>query len=310
MFQTDNIAILLATYNGEKYIHEQIESILSQTYSEWEIYIHDDGSKDNTCEIILEYSHKYPEKIHIIEGAGTGCAKKNFFYLMSQVQAPYYMCCDQDDVWLETKIEKTIKKMKELEDQIGKQNPILVFSDLEVVDSNLNLIAASMNAYQKLNPSKTQFKDLLIQSLVTGCVMMMNESCVKKSLVSFDIDKIIMHDWWCSLVASYFGKIGFVDESLIKYRQHSDNSVGVKALSDIRYIIKKAMKGKEVKDTLRLTRNQAKEFVKAYELKDNCLADRYSRLAEEGKLKRIIFYMKNHMWKSGLARNAGLIIWG
>ena len=107
MHSTDKIAILMATYNGEKYICQQIDSILSQTCKDWELYIHDDGSTDHTIAAVESYVEKYPDKVHLIDGKSTGGAKYNFFYLFSKVEASYYMTCDQDDVWLEKKIELT-----------------------------------------------------------------------------------------------------------------------------------------------------------------------------------------------------------
>ena len=207
MYTTEKIAILMATYNGEKYIREQIDSILSQSYKQWELYIHDDGSNDKTNEIISMYADQYPEKIHIVRGGATGGAKNNFMFLMGAVKAPYVMCCDQDDVWLDDKIKRTIKAMKNAENYKGVNTPILVFSDLKVVDEKLNIISGSMNRLQRLNPKKTKFTDILIQSLVTGCTMMMNRSCIEMSLKVKHVNSIIMHDWWCSLVAAYFGEI-------------------------------------------------------------------------------------------------------
>ena len=84
MHSTDKIAILMATYNGEKYICQQIDSILSQTCKDWELYIHDDGSTDNTIAALESYVEKYPNKIHLIDGKSTGGAKYNFFYLFGQ----------------------------------------------------------------------------------------------------------------------------------------------------------------------------------------------------------------------------------
>ena len=309
-YKTDRIAILMATYNGEKYIREQIESLLMQSFLEWDLFIHDDGSTDNTVGIIREYANKYSHKIHIIDGSATGGAKNNFFYLMRSVEAPYIMFCDQDDVWFKDKIEKTYKQMIEMEGKKGKNTPILVFTDLQVADQNLSIIANRMSVSQQLNPDKIQFKDILLQNVITGCTVMINQFCRDKSLSTFNIDNIIMHDWWCSLVAAYFGTISFVNEPLLSYRQHESNSVGSIQITDFHYIIKKIMKKDTIIEALELTRKQAKEFAIVYQQDANSLVARYSRLGENGKIKRMLFYIKNNMWKSGLIRNLGLIAWG
>ena len=111
-----SLAILLATYNGEKFLPEQMDSLFSQTYADFVIYAHDDGSTDQTVGILRQYEKKYPEKLVILEYEPQGGAKNNFYSLMQRIDADYYMFCDQDDVWHPEKIEKTLKKILELED--------------------------------------------------------------------------------------------------------------------------------------------------------------------------------------------------
>ena len=133
-------AILLATYNGEKFLREQLDSLLQQTYSDWTLYIHDDGSTDSTKEIIKEYEQKY-ENITMLRYPSQKGAKNNFMSLLERVEANYYLFCDQDDVWRKDKVEKEMARMMVLEkDFPGK--PVLVFSDLYVVDINLNITYA------------------------------------------------------------------------------------------------------------------------------------------------------------------------
>lgn len=310
MFKTDKIAILMATYNGERYIVEQIESLLTQSYKLWELYIHDDGSKDNTLCIINEYVKKYPEKIHIVNGPRTGGAKYNFLYLMQQVDAPYVMFCDQDDVWLSEKICKTLSSMYEMEKKKGKEIPLLIFSDLKVVDQDLNIIADKMSIYQQLDNRKIKFKDLMIQNVVTGCTVMINRTCVKKAVLFNSIENIIMHDWWCSLVAAYFGCIACIDEPLILYRQHVTNSVGAKPATSFFYIINKIRQGKRIQTELQSTRNQICAFVDTYEIASSDIAYQYCQLDKKNKLRRLYFYKTHDVWKNGLLRNLALIFWG
>lgn len=310
MYSTDNIAILMATYNGEKFVSEQIESLLNQTYQGWDLYIHDDGSKDHTMEIVEQYVQRYPSKIHVIPGEGTGGAKNNFFFLMQKIQAPYVMFCDQDDVWLDKKIEKTYQAMIAAEAENGRAEPVLVFTDLTVADQRLNVIANRMSRFQRLDPAKTQLKDCLIQNVITGCTVMINKACLEKSLAEIDAVNIIMYDWWCGLVAAYFGVITFIDEALVLYRQHEDNTLGAVPVTDPHYIVNKMWKGREIINTLELTRKQAGEFAAAYRLGEDELVTRYSRLGEMNKIGRQRFYMKNRIWKSGFVRNLGLVVWG
>ena len=310
MISTEKVAILMATYNGERYISEQLDSLLSQTYTNWELFVHDDGSNDKTLDIISDYAEKYSEKVTIITGPTTGCAKNNFFLLMRNVSAPYIMCCDQDDVWCNDKIEKTMKCMKHTEQTVGKNKPILIFSDLTVVDQDLRVKARSMNKIQKLNPQKIKFKDVLIQNNVTGCTIMINRSCAQKALEVKDQNSVIMHDWWCALVAAKFGTITYIDESLILYRQHGDNSVGAKNVGKISYIVERLNRNNEIKKSLDDTRKQAMVFSDTYSIGKDEVSSQYAVLSEKNKLKRLFFYIDKSMWKQGLARNIGLIIWG
>ena len=308
MHSTDKIAILMATYNGEKYICQQIDSILSQTCKDWELYIHDDGSTDNTIAVVESYVEKYPNKIHLIDGKSTGGAKYNFFYMFGQVEAPYYMTCDQDDVWLDKKIELTYDKMLTIENKADV--PCLVYTELRVVDSELNTIADTMSGYQSLDCHKRTINQFILQNSVTGCTMMVNRALRDKMLHITDIDNTIMHDWWAALVAAQFGKTAFIDEPTILYRQHGDNSLGALGINKLSYIIRRVWQKKQIQESMRLGRLQAREFAKTYNLPTDSLAVRYAAL--EGKSRRVRqrFYKENDMYKTGIMRRLGQAVWG
>lgn len=308
MHSTDKIAILMATYNGEKYICQQIDSILSQTCKDWELYIHDDGSTDNTIAALESYVEKYPNKIHLIDGKSTGGAKYNFFYLFGQVEAPYYMTCDQDDVWLDKKIGLTYDKMLTIENKADV--PCLVYTELRVVDSELNTIADTMSGYQSLDCHKRTINQFILQNSVTGCTMMINRALRDKMLHITDIDNTIMHDWWAALVAAQFGKTAFIDEPTILYRQHGDNSLGALGINKLSYIVRRVWQKKQIQESMRLGRLQAREFAKTYNLPTDSLAVRYAAL--EGKSRRVRqrFYKENDMYKTGTMRRLGQAVWG
>lgn len=308
MHSTDKIAILMATYNGEKYICQQIDSILSQTCKDWELYIHDDGSTDNTIAVVESYVEKYPNKIHLIDGKSTGGAKYNFFYMFGQVEAPYYMTCDQDDVWLDKKIELTYDKMLTIENKADV--PCLVYTELRVVDSELNTIADTMSGYQSLDCHKRTINQFILQNSVTGCTMMVNRALRDKMLRITDIDNTIMHDWWAALVAAQFGKTAFINEPTILYRQHGDNSLGALGINKLSYIVRRVWQKKQIQESMRLGRLQAREFAKTYNLPADSLAVRYAAL--EGKSRRVRqrFYKENDMYKTGTMRRLGQAVWG
>lgn len=309
MYRTEKTAILLATYNGEKYISEQIDSILKQTDHDWMLYIHDDGSKDETVSILEKYAKQYPEQICIVEGKSTGGAKQNFFYLFSQVEAPHYMCCDQDDVWLPEKIEMTKKEMNCLEKE-DESLPCLVFTELKVVDEDLNIISDKMSHYQGLDCKNLSLNRALIQNVVTGCTMMVNRTLREELNRVTNYTDVLMHDWWAMLVAARFGKVSFLEDATILYRQHGNNGVGAQNSSSLLYMIKRMFQGDEIRISLINTRKQADYFARIYDENANSLITRYSRLGNKGKFARLTFYIQNDIKKSTLSKNIGLIIWG
>ncbi|MDR1645152.1 MAG: glycosyltransferase family 2 protein [Tannerellaceae bacterium] len=223
----NRIAILLSTYNSEKYLCEQIDSILNQSYKEWILYIRDDGSTDETLNIIKEYCSQHSNIVLCKSENKNRGAKNSFFWLLEHVDALYYMFCDHDDVWLPFKVEITYKKMK-IAEQDNFDKSIIVNTDLMVVDNNLQIIHPSMWEAAHLLPDilKSSFHYLCICNFVTGCTMMINQ---KAKEVSFPVSsKAIFHDSWIALKVLYTGGIIIpIKEQTILYRQHTQNVCGV-----------------------------------------------------------------------------------
>ncbi len=243
---TKRIHILMATYNGEKYISEQINSLLNQTYQNWKLIIHDDNSKDGTVKIIKGYKRKYPDKIQFLDDdISDGGAKEKFTYLLNKIDDnyDYIMFCDQDDSWLEHKIEDTLYKMIKVENN-HVNKPVLIHTDLKVVDEKLNIISESMFKYQKLNlNNQKDIKMISMENVITGCTMMLNKPL---ALLSKNIPtEVIMHDWWIAIITlKENGIIEFVEEGTILYRQHELNTIGSKKVN-LSYYLKKLLKIKE-----------------------------------------------------------------
>lgn len=225
--KSEQIAILMATYNGEKYLREQIESLLSQNFEAWHLYIHDDGSNDTTISILNEYSERYPEKISILTYPPYGSACRNFLSLIDRVNADYYMFCDQDDIWLKDKISVELDRIKEIE-YTFPQKPIIINTDLTVTDANLNIIHSSFWRYANIKHTFVKsFKDLAAVNVATGCTMLFNKSA--KLCIHKPYDKAIMHDAWLTLsVVACGGLLFFIDKPTILYRQHGKNTLGAR----------------------------------------------------------------------------------
>jgi glycosyltransferase involved in cell wall biosynthesis len=230
MITCDNeIAILMATYNGEKYLAEQIDSLLGQTCQAWHLYIHDDGSKDNTDHIIQGYVEKHPDKVTQLVYPAQGGACRNFLSMVEKVDAPYYMFCDQDDVWMSDKIELTLQEMKRQEAS-HPQKPVVVHTDLHIVDEHLTITYDSMWRHCGLHPQYIKTLDDAggHTSIATGCTMLFNQQA--KDCCSFSAAKAIMHDCWVCLCALKQGGIVYgINKQLVLYRQHGSNCLGAGA---------------------------------------------------------------------------------
>jgi len=224
------IDILLATYNGEKYLADQIDSIIKQTNKNWKLIIHDDGSTDNTIKIIKNYQNKFPEQIVFIEDGiyFRNCAR-NFMHLLKKSSSEYIMFCDQDDVWIPEKITLSFNKMKELEIAYGADTPLLVHTDLIVVDEKLDIIAESMWKSQRLyldavkNPCL-----LLVHNVVTGNTIIMNS--IARNVSKDMPEDFPVHDWWVAIKVSESGIIEHLAKKTIFYRQHATNLIGTKTV--------------------------------------------------------------------------------
>lgn len=230
---TTKIVILLPTYNGAAYLESQLDSLLAQSHANFVVVARDDGSTDRSLELMHRYADRFPEHFHVLNSDGVNLgACGSFSFLMAYVLAnkkmlgldnAYMMFCDQDDVWKPTKIEESLCAMKNQEG-LSPGAPVLVHSDLEVVDSKLHPLADSLFEYQRINSKRNSVWRLLILNTVTGCTAMINESL---ATVAGPIpNDAIMHDWWVALVASGLGKIVTIDKPLVRYRQHDTNTLG------------------------------------------------------------------------------------
>lgn len=222
-----DVYILMATYNGQSYIKEQIDSLLNQTYKNWQLIIHDDNSTDNTIEIIKEYMVKYPKYIKLIDdNISTGGAKDNFIFLLENIDNNYnyIMFCDQDDIWLEDKIETTLLKMKQMENMYSKEKPIMIYSNLNIVDKNLNDLGSDMFQLNNYSSKRDNIYKLMVGNYITGNTIMINK--IALDFVLPMSKNAIMHDWWMALIISKFGYLKPIEKSLTLYRQHDNNVCG------------------------------------------------------------------------------------
>ena len=298
----ENLAIIMATYNGAKYLKEQIDSVLGQTYDNFILYIRDDGSTDDTKNIISEYVSKYPNKIiEIKDNKNLKGPRSNFLFALEYVynlkKHNLFMFCDQDDIWFKEKIEVTLNEYEKSED---KNKPILIFTDAYVTDKNLNIISKSFIKYSNLRRDYTKFNNYLIQNNALGCTIFINKNLV--DLIKFDIKNIFMHDWYFTLIASSLGQVIFINKPTMYYRQHGNNVYGAKKLN----VYNKLIKNNTIKkDNIELF-TQAESFKETYYniLNDTNknIIDAFCKIKTADKLTKLKIIKKYKFYKQGFNR--------
>lgn len=302
----DSIAILLATYNGAEYLPEMLVSLETQTYRDFVCYIHDDGSTDQTSALVAEWVSQHSDRYRVLEGPAQGSPQANFLWLLSQVEAEYYMFADQDDVWLPNKIEKTVGKFEEV--AICVQGPICVFSDMYVVDESLQVMSDSFIRYIGRNPKRTCLSQLLLENPAAGCTQLFNRKLRDLALQLQDVNAIEMHDAWVLALAAAFGKehVGVVDEPLVYYRQHGENEMGAvseskaqKVMRNIRLVCSGDF-AKQKHAYIQQARDLAGQLALVDGVPDDvrCFLKAFADIGSAGKLARVRFYRKHNITKN------------
>ena len=303
------IAIIMATYNGALYLRQQIDSILQNSENSFHLYICDDNSTDDTPNIITEYAERFPQKIFprlYRQSAGGAC--ESFFRAMGDIPQnyEYYMLSDQDDVWMEDKIAVTLQAMVKKETE-NADLPVLVHTDLQVVDADLKTIAPSMAAYQNISHERILLKNLLVQNTVTGCTAMMNRKLF--SMVGEKPQRCAMHDWWIALIASAFGSIVYLDRPTILYRQHGDNSVGAKQARGMGFYINKWRTRKTVKKNYQDTFSQAEALLERFgdnlSGEDRKMIADYAAIPQKSKIGKWRVICRYKLYKNTPQRTLG-----
>ncbi|QHT59257.1 glycosyltransferase family 2 protein [Paenibacillus lycopersici] len=248
--------ILLSTYNGERYISEQLNSLMNQTHRNFNIIIRDDGSTDQTSAIVSQWASNYPDWIRFVPGENIGVIK-SFLWLLqhSSSDSDYFCFCDQDDVWMPHKLTSAATHLESL----GTSNPAMVFTSTQMTTSDLTPIKVWPSAISKV-PS---FYNALIQNIAVGATIAFNREarsllCSKQP----SAENVLMHDWWVYLCVSAFGKVRFEPEPSILYRQHANNVVGGEGSTWDK--IKKKWQSYRKHKGRRLLHKQALEFYTLY----------------------------------------------
>jgi glycosyltransferase involved in cell wall biosynthesis len=306
------IDILLATHNGADFLDALMQSLLEQSEQGFRLLVRDDASTDATAATLTAWSARWPGKIELIDGGGPRLgACGNFAALLARTEADYVMFCDQDDAWLPEKIARTLARMNKVEREAGADRPLLVHTDLAIVDDLLRPLSRSYWRYQHLDVRRgATLNRLLMQNVATGCAMMANRALVRKAVPI--PPEAVLHDWWLALVAAAFGRIECLDEPTVCYRQHGSNQIGA-VRWDLAHLARKASslwdRGYLVEFLAASTR-QAQAFLDRFgpELTppQRRAVAAFAGLGQCGFLRRRWRLARYGFYRSGLLRNLGL----
>lgn len=284
----DSVCVLMSTYNGERYLQTQIDSLLNQKEIDLLILVRDDGSTDGTKKVLEDYSER--GKLRWYQGENVGPAKSFMDLIYNAPEADYYAFCDQDDYWKENKLKIAINKIKE---KVPKETECaLYYSRVVPVDQNLEIID-----YQDLEPKVDGYAELIV-NYAYGCTIVFNKKLF--GMLQRKPYYIPMHDWWAVIVCfAVGGVVIYDDDSYILYRQHGNNTLGMDetTIGRLKRRIFKVFIGNEkrrsrmVKELLRLYQEEiaSAEYLSTLKLLTDC----------ESGLKNKVRVLENNKLRSG-----------
>jgi glycosyltransferase involved in cell wall biosynthesis len=308
------VEVLLATYNGERFLREQIDSILTQDYVNLRVLARDDGSSDATVNMLNEYAERLPNRFRVMPSSpGTGSPKDNFLMLMRASSAQYICFSDQDDIWMPDKVSRTKQAMDELESRWGADTPLLVFTDARVVDDQLRILHESFWSHEKIEPDRIHHLALLLgRSVVTGCTMLLNRPLLELSFAM--PSEASMHDRWIGLLACAIGKACAVDAQTLLYRQHDRNVAGIeKRTMSLPELFRRLVKREARQTQWAISQRQAEAFLRTYSAKlspkDRDMLGAYLQCgARESRIFRITTFIRYGFYRWNSIRDLAVMI--
>ncbi|WP_257669530.1 glycosyltransferase family 2 protein [Parapedobacter tibetensis] len=273
----------MATYNGEAYLKDQLESLLRQTFAHWKLTIHDDGSSDNTLAIIRDYQQR-DNRIHLLDDGVSGLGSaKNYLHLMQHVDGEYYMFCDQDDIWLENKVARMVDAISRYSKPAAVYTNAYLYKDADITPQKSTTI----------HPSTVR-NTLFFNSGIQGCAVIINHQLLEM-LRPFP-DHVAMHDHLITMGAVSLGTMTYLDEVHMLYRQHRLNVTGNQLNGYLRKAKSFLCDGKPVIDRAHYEANES-FYQRYYDLLDESTKElfrAYFRYANSRSVsERLFILLKN-----------------
>ncbi len=308
-----NYAVVLATYNGARHVQALLESIARQSIRPQKIIARDDGSTDATRELATAAAQALGLPLEWLPGERQLGACASFSEtLRHALDHPYIFLADQDDLWVPEKARVMLEALRDAEARFGEECPMLIHSDLVVVDENAAMMAPSFFRYQGFSFPQHSFASLLLQNTATGCACALNRSLARLAL---PIDPAaVMHDWWLALVAQAFGRKIVLPAALVLYRQHGGNTIGAKRWG-LSHIVRRAVAVLTVRgarDVVGPLARQSLAFSHRYgaslSVSLRQQLDAVSLLGSRRLSRRLLGVWRLRDAKQGLVRTAGLAV--
>lgn len=296
---TPKVQILLSTWNGERWLPELLRSLERQTVQDWQLLVRDDGSSDQSLRLLLEWQAEHPQHVAGIlrDGRHLG-SKQSFSRLVEISTAPCLMFCDQDDIWFPEKVELQYTALRRLAGQYGDESPLLVHSDLAVVDEHKELQTASFWEYRHFDVGQRK-QAYLLNNVVTGCATAFNRAAAE---LAFPLPPYAMqHDRWLGLVCAWFGHVQPQPQPLLLYRQHEANLIGAESAS-------LAGLGERVDAWSRQAEAFLQQFGNRLEAADYRLVEAVAGLRYLHGWKRRQHILHHRLFKPGVLKNIALLL--
>lgn len=305
-----SVSVALCTYNGAQYLNELFSSLLLQTVLPSELIICDDLSCDSTAELAYSSAQNYPFEVRIVVNNTTLGVTANFSKALTLCTGDYVALCDQDDIWLPERLAVSLRLMRQAELSAGSETPILVHSDLRVIDAEGNVMAPSFIKLRRLQPVQDEpLNKLLMQNTVTGSTILMNRALKKIALPI--PDQVVMHDWWLALMAAARGRIIFEPQPTVLYRRHQQNVMGLNPYYSAKNLGRLAGEGGLDKSIAAMLRQaQAlQERLKALNggKSDQCL-EQFLEAVDKSGPQAALAALRCGIGKTGLVRNTAFLL--
>lgn len=296
------VQILLSTWNGERWLPELLDSLEKQTFQDWQLLVRDDGSTDSTLHILVEWGAQHPDKLSdlMTDGVRIG-SKHSFSRLVEASTAPCLFFCDQDDIWFPEKVELQHLALRRLAGEYGWEVPLLVHSDLAVVDQHKKLLSASFWESRGFDSAQRK-QAYLLNNVVTGCATAFNRTAAQ---MAFPLPQAAMeHDRWLALVCAWFGHVRALPHPLLLYRQHENNQIGAQANASL----------SSLGERIQAWSMQAEVFLHQFgdrlEGDDQRLVSALAELQHLQGWARRQHILRHRLFKPGVVDNLALLLFG